>query len=206
MKTLYDSYLSILWDGSLDRGWASTLIMIHGVCKRFWLNILQSKRGTHCSSDKIISHTLSKWKPFIVLGWKFSCKMGEHYKKRKRKLSLLKFSYQSICVTHYVLEAHILGSARCFCAIARSSFSLHATANAKVSRIVLEYLPICLCWHATIDSCKHFNISCLVIDQKLMDKPAKHSLPPVLCVARVLPNQWKCTTSMIDNVHWLLGK
>ena len=65
--------------------------MIHGVCKRFWLNILQSKRGTHCSSDKIISHTLSKWKPFIVLGWKFSCKMGEHYKKRKKKLSLLKF-------------------------------------------------------------------------------------------------------------------
>lgn len=122
MKTLYDSYLSILWDGSLDRGLASTLIMIHGVCKRFWLNILQSKWGTHCSSDKIISHTLSKWKPFIVLGWKFSCKMGEHYKKRKRKLSLLKFSYQSICVTHYVLEAHILGSARCFCAIARSSF------------------------------------------------------------------------------------
>ena len=92
--------------------------------------------------------------------------MSEHYKK----LSLLKFSYQSICVTHYVLEAHILGSARCFCAIARSSFSLHATANAKVSRIVLEYLPICLCWHVTIDSYKHLNISCLVIDQKLMDK------------------------------------
>ena len=85
--------------------------------------------------------------------------MGEHYKKKeKKKLSLLKFSYQSICVTHYVLEAHILGSARCFCAIARSSFSLHATANAKVSRIVL-------------------------------DKTAKHSLPPVLCVARMLPNQ-----------------
>jgi hypothetical protein len=115
--------------------------------------------------------------------------MGEHYKKKEKKLSLLKFSYQSICVTHYVLEAHILGSARCFCAIARSSFSLHATANAKVSRIVLEYLPICLCWHVTIDSCKHFNISCLVIDQKLMDKTAKHSLPPVLCVARMLPNQ-----------------
>ena len=37
-----DSLLSILWDGSLDRGLASTLIMIHGVCKRFWLNILQS--------------------------------------------------------------------------------------------------------------------------------------------------------------------
>ena len=79
-----DSLLSILWDGSLDRGLASTLIMSHGVCKRFWLNILQSKWGTHCSSDKIISHTLSKWKPFIALGSKFSCKRGEHYKKNCR--------------------------------------------------------------------------------------------------------------------------